>query len=199
MPPIRICMYCKSPTKMPGRAPLCGWATAAERSAPRLRWTGRALRRGRRTRSRRTERERESCSKFSKTTNSPPTMRCLTLACTGGCCTLCGLVGGGASVSSGSIGSCSCWLAVGSLVLGRCGVGVCNGREMSAPAAMSCGGCGGRGQMARRSRSSMPPRLPSSSCCAVAARSAIDRLLSALMGGDGGVVQQLSVVRQICN
>ena len=153
-------MYCKSPTKMPGRAPLCGWATAALRSAPRLRWTGRALRggRGRWTRSRLTEWERGSHVINFRRRQTPPTMHCLTLASTGGCCTLCGLVGGGASVSSGSIGSCSCWLAVGSLALGRCGVGVCNGREMSAPAAVFCGGCGGRGQMAWRSRSSMPHR-----------------------------------------
>ena len=130
----------------------------------------------------------ESCSKLSKTTNSPPTMRCLTLACTGGYCTLCGLVGGGTSISTGFTGSCSCWLAVGSLVLGRCGAGVCDGRLMlSAPAAVACGGCGRRGQIAQRSRSSMPRRLPSSSCCTVAARSTVDGLPSALMHGDGGV------------
>ena len=50
---------------------------------------------------------------------------------------------------------------------------------MSALAAS--GGCGGGGQMTRRSHSA------SISCCTVAVRSTVDGLQSALMRGAGGV------------
>ena len=172
---------------MPGCTPLCGWATAAERSAPRLKWTGH-VQRTTEGDARRTERERGShavnCRRrqthLRRYAISPWPAR---------------------EAAAPSVG----WWAVVrplirlywlvQLLVGhrfpgarplRCGV--CDGRLMlSAPAAVACGGCGGMGQMARRSRSSMPRRLPSGCCCTVAARSAIDRLPSTLMYGDGGV------------